>query len=406
MLWAARRTRFLVTLAIVCVVLLSIYSLSNHPTALRRFRQSDDSDSDADKTNATYLPDADNDSSSLPSTTLCQGDDCFSGSWTRRKHPFTRIEELKPWTGCPAGTQESEGEQERADAKRLLEVNNWVWTPKSGVLKEWDAEAFVVRLLKSSGGLILVGDEISEHYFNSLVVLLRKAGITLDIGTSDYPHVIPYILKADDGERLAKSAGVPASRAKRPLLTYIEEGFLLSMEDLKSIASRVGAITDYANWQSPLPQADGWPNYVKEAVAAEKGEHDTVLLMNTGIYWSRQYLTILKPRNRPTDEQNRLTEAYRQMVRTISNQLKDVGGLSIYYRATAPGHPNCAMRSSPYRNGKVAETFEDDVVGRLMRPVKTDAEQGDAETGEGEDVDDGEASAWPEEEEDVQVALY
>jgi hypothetical protein len=63
------------------------------------------------------------------------------------------------------------------------------------------------------------------------------------------------------------------------------------------------------------------------------------------------------------------------MVRTISNQLKDIGGLSIYYRATAPGHPNCAMRTSPYRNGKVAETFEDDVVGRLMRPVKTDAER-------------------------------
>ena len=116
------------------------------------------------------------------------------------------------------------------------------------------------------------------------MVLLRKSGITLDIGTSDYPHVIPYILKADDGERLAKSAGVPAARAKRPLLTYIEEGFLLSMEDLKGIAGRVGAINDYANWQSPLPQADGWPNYVKEAVSAEKGEYDTVLLMNTGVY--------------------------------------------------------------------------------------------------------------------------
>jgi hypothetical protein len=53
----------------------------------------------------------------------------------------------------------SEREQEKADAKRLLEVMNWVWTPKSGVLKEWDAEAFVVRLLKSSGGLIVVGGE-------------------------------------------------------------------------------------------------------------------------------------------------------------------------------------------------------------------------------------------------------
>ena len=92
--------------------------------------------------------------------------------------------------------------------------------------------------------------------------------------------------------------------------------------------------------------------------------------------WARHFLTILKPRNGPKDEQNRLTEAYRQMVRTISNQLKDIGGLSIYYRATAPGHPNCAMRASPYRNGKVAETFEDDVAGRLMRPVGlTDTER-------------------------------
>ena len=92
------------------------------------------------------------------------------------------------------------------------------------------------------------------------------------------------LLKADDGERLAKSAGVPASRVKRPLLTYIEEGFLLSLEDLKGIASRVGAIDDHAHWQSPLPQADGWTKYVEEAASAEKGEYETILLMNTGLY--------------------------------------------------------------------------------------------------------------------------
>jgi len=98
----------------------------------------------------------------ISTSKYCEENACLDGSWIPRPEPFTSIADVKPWPGCPArplpgGAERTEKEQQVADEARLIGVMNWVWRPSSGELREWDAMAFVVRLLRSPGGLIVVG---------------------------------------------------------------------------------------------------------------------------------------------------------------------------------------------------------------------------------------------------------
>ncbi|KAF6758225.1 hypothetical protein DFP72DRAFT_189008 [Ephemerocybe angulata] len=386
MFYLTRRTKVVLVACAACAFILFTYYHTSTPAEERGYRNrwSSPSHNERIKNDVKDVPEATSTSPPVPtSTALCLGDDCFRGAWAPRQTPYTNIVELRPWTGCPspppAAGARSEKDQAEADAKRLLDVMNWEWMPQNGVLQIFDADAFVVRLLRSPGGLIIVGDEMSDQYFSSLVVKLRRAGILMDLqDSSDIPYIHSYILNPDDARAgsLVTKANVSAARATRPVITLIEDAFLVSLEELKGIAKRVGAVPNYQNWVSPLPLAENWPAFVETAAAPHKGEaealtEDTILLMNTGSTWSREFFTLLKPRNRPVDEQGRLTEAYRQMVRIVGKALQDIPQLSVYYRATTPGHPNCAARSSPYLNSKTAEAYERDVVGRLTKAVSS-----------------------------------
>jgi hypothetical protein len=63
------------------------------------------------------------------------------------------------WKGCRAIPDPSKivTDQGKVDEDRLMQVMSWTWTPYIGKMREWDAEEFVIRLLKSPGGLILIG---------------------------------------------------------------------------------------------------------------------------------------------------------------------------------------------------------------------------------------------------------
>lgn len=224
---------------------------------------------------------------------------------------------------------------------------------------------------------------MSDQYSSSIIVLLRRTGIVLELqDEEERPHIHSYFLNAEDAQAgsLIELAGVPASRTERPVITLIENAFLVSLDELKGIAKRVGATSNYLSWKSPFPQADKWPTWVDAVSTVKKSEassyaEDTILVMNAGSAWSRELMTLLKPRGRPIDEQHRITEAYRQMVRTISSQLTDIGQLTIFYRSTTPAHPTCGARATPYQDGKLAELYEDNVVWKLSKSAKSQAEK-------------------------------
>ena len=70
---------------------------------------------------------------------------------------------MPPWPGCPVPWDangnpiEDEAEKERLEGERLARLLNYHWEPSRGKLIDYDPVAFVVRLLKSPGGLIMVG---------------------------------------------------------------------------------------------------------------------------------------------------------------------------------------------------------------------------------------------------------
>ncbi|KAG2020985.1 hypothetical protein CC2G_006264 [Coprinopsis cinerea AmutBmut pab1-1] len=328
-----------------------------------------------------------NNSPNVTSDGLCTEESCFRGAWKPRRPPLAKIDEVEPWKGCPSSLRGATKEEERkASERRLLDVLNWVWVPDEGTLADWDPEAFVVRLLKSPGGLVSVGDDISKRHFEALIVLLKRS-VALELFTSDQQsfrrkHVTQYILAPNDPgtQRIYERAGVPDSRINRPILTMIEDSLLVSDTDLLTIVQRLGGVNGNQRWSPRLPRVDRWPVLVEDLAAPVDDEResvtaDTILLLNTGIHWSREHLTLLKPRANPLAEQNYLTEAYRQMLRTVSESLKPISNLSIYYRATTPGHPRCHTRTSPYKSAKLAETMEKNVVGRLLQGVLDEGER-------------------------------
>lgn len=102
-------------------------------------------------------------------TPWCQPDECASGRWMPREPPFTTIEQFQAayanrldrlWKGChaiPSSTPRTPEELDKAGEDRLMKVMNWTWTPYTGKMRPWDADEFMIRLMRSPGGLILIG---------------------------------------------------------------------------------------------------------------------------------------------------------------------------------------------------------------------------------------------------------
>jgi hypothetical protein len=70
------------------------------------------------------------------------------------------------WSSCGVGEPpEDEEEKKRLEGQKLVDTLNWEWAPDRGMLLEYDPVEFVVRLLKSPGGLVLVGGKLSTGFW-------------------------------------------------------------------------------------------------------------------------------------------------------------------------------------------------------------------------------------------------
>ena len=98
----------------------------------------------------------------------CSPEECSRGRWEPRQPPFKSMDEFREayanrldrvWKGCraPPDMSNNSSNPEKVDEDRLMQIMSWTWTPYIGKMKEWNAEEFVIRLLKSPGGLILIG---------------------------------------------------------------------------------------------------------------------------------------------------------------------------------------------------------------------------------------------------------
>ncbi|RDB27159.1 hypothetical protein Hypma_004567 [Hypsizygus marmoreus] len=331
-------------------------------------------------------------SSAKASAPWCTPEECASGRWEPRKPAFTSLEQFRAayanrldhvWKGCRApifpGDERSQG---KVDEERLMDVMGWTWTPYVGGLRKWDADEFMIRLLRSPGGLILIGDSISQQHHHALGYLLNQGDLNFDrrlpfLPMYNHRNVHQALLKPHDPKtrELLQRAGVPESRLKRPVVTMLEDHMLIDEPEIRAITEKMGASKSYY-WYHNFQRVPDWEQFVANASRPREGEEDTVtedtvMLMNAGAHWSRHELAMLPARNSDKEEQARVKESYIQMINIITRRLSPIPRLSVYYRSTAPAHPSCENHSKPYNNSIVAREAETHIVPRLKAAVST-----------------------------------
>ncbi|KAG2011264.1 hypothetical protein CC2G_011405 [Coprinopsis cinerea AmutBmut pab1-1] len=336
----------------------------------------------------------------FPPPELCLYSECLRGHWKRREPPFDSLASFQAelaansssrWHRCavpppPEGVTRTEEEVRRLEQDRLVELMNWVWEPERGRMVPWNAEDFVVKLLQRPAGIIFIGDSISaahEHGFGSL---LGNSGIRFmseveHLPFSGRPHLRQHILRPGEPMtlKLQRRAGVPDSRLRYPVFTIIEDHMLIHEPEIRRITEKFGASPQY-HWYHNFKRVEGWEDYVKAISRPRVGEEDTVtgdtmLVMNAGAHWSRAELAMLPSRESDAAEQERVTASYREMMRLLVDRLSPIPRLSVYYRSTTPGHPNCGSKPVPYSNYSAAVVGEDNLVAQLLKPLKTDQDR-------------------------------
>ncbi|KAF5379998.1 hypothetical protein D9615_006258 [Tricholomella constricta] len=339
--------------------------------------------------------DFENATKSKPGNNWCLPEECAAGRWEPRQPPFTSLKDFQAayanrldrlWKGCRAipdpTSKTPPSSQDKVNEERLMQVMNWTWTPYTGELRRWDPEEFMVRLLKSPGGLILIGDSITQQHHHALGYLLNQAGLDFDrnpphLPMHDHKNVKQALLKPQDPltRKVLARAGVPESRLERPVVTMLEEHMLIGQRDIRAITERLGASKTY-HWYHDFQRVPGWEEYVAEAARPRPGEEDsvtedTILLMNAGAHWSRHELAMLPPRSSDKEEQARVKETYKQMMKLIIKRISPINRLTVFYRSTSSGHPACEKSANPYGNSLIARDAEKHIVPRLKAQVDT-----------------------------------
>jgi len=197
----------------------------------------------------------------------------------------------------------------------------------------------------------------------------------------DHKNVRQALLKPNDPltRKVMAIAGVPESRLQRPVVTMLEEHMLIGQRDIRAITERLGASKDYY-WYHDFQRVPGWEDYVAAAAKPRAGEEDsvtedTILLMNAGAHWSRHELAMLPARSSDKEEQARVKETYKQMMKLIIGRISPINRLSVFYRSTAPGHPACEKSVKPYSNSLVAREAEKHITPRLKAQVEGEVKQ-------------------------------
>ncbi|EAU89966.1 hypothetical protein CC1G_05882 [Coprinopsis cinerea okayama7 len=328
----------------------------------------------------------------------CRYNACLKGRWVPREPQFANLKEFQevfakggsPWHRCPIdgpppGVTRTEEETKELEGQRLVDMMNWVWKPETGEQIPFDAEDFVVRLLKAPAGIIFMGDSVSaghEHAFGSY---LEQGGIKFQripvvINGNQTEGIRPHILHPDDPltYELQRRAGVPDSRLKYPIFNIIEDHMLLHPPDIRRITENHGAEEGFT-WHLKMKRVDGWEDYLADITRPREGEEDsvtadTILVVNTGAHWSRGTLHMLPQNLGVAEEQRLLTEVYKDMMRILVEKLSVFRQFKIIYRSTSPAHPNCRKKKFPYPNYEAARNAEATYVENVKQWAQDDGE--------------------------------
>ncbi len=185
-----RRRSTCCILFLLLVPLVIIYRSSSYLAELPYYRGTRSQTQDAQHINASDKTKEDPD---FPldtvftdsSETLCEPDECMQGSWVPRDPPLRSLADFHkqyPPTHRGnfkiCGSEENKREEEdrnrfhKAQEERLIQAANWVWKPTKGQMRAWNPIDFVVRLLRSPGGVIFSGGTIMKFIVQAVFIFL------------------------------------------------------------------------------------------------------------------------------------------------------------------------------------------------------------------------------------------
>ncbi|THU88209.1 hypothetical protein K435DRAFT_969573, partial [Dendrothele bispora CBS 962.96] len=312
----------------------------------------------------------------------CPPTKCAYGHWVPRVPQFTTYEEAfhaitynpnglefplpephPPLVG--EGIEMSEEEKNEGGRRRVLEMSNWVWESDFGEIVPFDTEEFLIRLLRSPGGLFLIGDSLtSQHFMTIRHRLLKSSFFLIENHPSwplhDHPDVYKYgldtnhpnthALLARIAERYPNLPPVPLERAKRPILTHIVDDTLVGPKELnKFFRTEMG----YVHGWPKLTNVEDWVGFLDEMTMPREGEEgineNSLVTVTSGAHWSRAALHDYIPKTLPTKIiRARIEHAYAEMVRTIIPTLAPLRQTTVLFRSIAPGHSRCTQLTKPF----------------------------------------------------------
>ncbi|KAF5332286.1 hypothetical protein D9611_008082 [Ephemerocybe angulata] len=305
-------------------------------------------------------------------STLCQYNECLQGRWVPREPQFKTLEDFQEvfakkgstkWSSCnvgepPSGVTRTPAETKSLKEQRIVDIMNWMWQPSDGEWIPWDPMDFVVRLLKTPGGLVFMGDSLSQGHEHAFGSYLQEGGIKF---TMDPPHlpkdsfIRTHILQKHHPMtlELQKRAGVPDSRLDYPIFSVVEEHMLVHEEELRYLTGLNGATEGWPWHLRSMKRADDWEAFFRWLTKGRPGEdasvtRDTILVLNTGAHWSRGTLYMLPRLETLEQERAALTNVYKTMVKMVMKKFSQYTRLTIFYRSTNPGHPSCQLHTKPF----------------------------------------------------------
>ncbi|KIY43884.1 hypothetical protein FISHEDRAFT_77807 [Fistulina hepatica ATCC 64428] len=294
------------------------------------------------------------------------------GWWIPRLPPYEPGDLDNLWNGRYRTTRNAlEGQ---TGEQRALDLLNWVWSGY-GEAEERPWEEWVLRLLNSNGGLIILGDSISLQQFELLERTLPTDFYVHRASTEVYclepptyaPSHLRILLSPDSpiANALMNMSDwyIPRERFLRPIVTFIRTDSLFeSAEELVLVRDDIVLASANEGWHAGIGDWEicrgiknfvfmAWRSHVEDATKGYtvkptnerpeeywEGRQQSVLVVNTGAHFSPSGL-------RGVSEVQML-EMYRRMVEVMLPVLSNIPNTLFLYRPTIPGHPSCDLGPS------------------------------------------------------------
>ncbi|KAF5346796.1 hypothetical protein D9758_015739 [Tetrapyrgos nigripes] len=311
----------------------------------------------------------------------CPPDKCSHGHWVPRIPPFETYEEVERFIniyhkhGLDPGNRlfdpEPEPEPlsgvritEEQRRQRLVEMANWVWEPGFGKVVPFDAEELVVRLLKSAAGLFVIGDSVTIHWFYTIHHRIHQAGLILEEyheGPLAHAALAQWRLDMNHPacQELVQRAGIPLSRAQRPILTHIATHMLITPNELKKIfRAEWGYVHHHYHFM-----VEGWHTAIAELTTEKDGERekgvneDSLVVVSNGPHWSRLRLRGYVEETDYDSFRRRIEYGYHESIKVTMANLATSPHTTLFFRSISPGHPRCAEFPVPFSSMHEAEDW-------------------------------------------------